>query len=176
MAKPAKIKKNAQSHRVPQNREEAVNMITSIGNNQRERQRLTADMDDEISVIRERYDKQINPLNTEIQELTDGLHTWAEANKDVLTNGGKTKTANMMTGEIKWRMRPMSCKAVRVKEAIEEIKQKGLAKLFIRTKEEINKEAILAAPDKVKGFSWISLEQGEDFVIEPFETNIEEVV
>jgi len=175
MAKVTRIKATAASHRVPQIREEVVNMIAEIGHHQRERQRLKADMDDQISAIREKYDKLINPHNVAIQQLTDGVHTWSEANKDSLTNGGKIKTANMMTGEIRWRLRPMSCKAVRLKEAIEEIKLKGLAALFIRTKEELNKEAILANPDAVKDCRWISLEHGEDFVIVPFETELEEV-
>ncbi len=175
MAKVAKIKAVAAAHRVPQSREEVVNMIAEIGSHQRDRQRLKADMDDQITAIREKYDKIITPHNEAIQQLTDGVHTWSEANKDALTNGGKIKTANLMTGEIRWRMRPMSCKAVRVKEAIEEIKQKGLAALFLRTKEEINKEAILANPEAVQGCRWISLEQGEDFVIVPFETDLEEV-
>lgn len=174
-AKGTKLKTAAVAHRVPQTRDEVVNMIAEIGSHQRDRQRLKADMDDEITIIRERYDKLLNPHNEAIQQLTDGVHTWSEANRDSLTNGGKVKTANLMTGEIKWRLRPMSCKTIRIKEAIEEIKQKGVAKLFLRTKEEINKEAILASPDKVKGFAWITLEQGEDFVIVPFETEIEEV-
>ncbi len=175
MAKVTKIKATAAAHRVPQNREEVVNMIAEIGNHQRDRQRLKADMDDQIAAIREKFDKQLAPHSEAIQQLTEGVHTWAEAHKDSLTNGGKIKTANMMTGEIRWRMRPTSCKAVRVKEAIEEIKQKGLAALFLRTKEELNKEAILANPDAVKDCRWISLEQGEDFVIVPFETDLEEV-
>lgn len=175
MAKAPKIKAAAAAHRVPQTREEVVNMIAEIGNHQRDRQRLKADMDDQITAIREKYDKQLAEHSEAIQQLTEGVHTWSEANKDALTNGGKVKTANLMTGEIRWRMRPMSCKAVRVKEAIEEIKLKGLAGLFLRTKEEINKEAILANPEAVKDCRWISLEQGEDFVIVPFETDLEEV-
>ena len=79
-----------------------------------------------------------------------------------------------MTGEIKWRMRPTSCRAIKLKEAIEELKMAGLTR-FLREKLELNKEAILADPDAVKDFRWLALEQGEDFVIVPFETEIEEV-
>lgn len=175
MAKVTKIKAAAAAHRVPQTREEVVNMIAEIGSHQRDRQRLKADMDDQITAIREKFDQLLTPHSEAITALTAGCHTWCEANKDALTNGGKVKTANLMTGEVRWRIRPTSCKAVRIKEALEELKLKGLAAQFIRTKEELNKEAILANPDAIKDCRWISLEQGEDFVIVPFETDLEEV-
>lgn len=174
MAKATKTKTAAAAHRVPQNREEVVHMIAAIGSHQRDRQRMKADMDDEITGIRETYDKELADHSAAIADLTAGVHIWCEANRVLLTNGGKVKTANLMTGEIKWRMRPTSCRAIKLKEAIEELKLAGLAR-FLREKQEINKEAILADPDAVSGFRWLALEQGEDFVIVPFETDIEEV-
>jgi hypothetical protein len=54
------------------------------------------------------------------------------------------------------------------------LKAKGL-KQYIRTKEEVNKEAILADPESVASCAWIKIEQAEDFVIVPFETELEEV-
>lgn len=175
MARAQKIKSAAAAHKVPQNRQEVVEMISQIGTHQRERQRLKADMDDQITAIRETFDSQLTPHSQAIESLTNGVHIWCEANRSVLTNNNKVKTANLMTGEIKWRMRPTSCRAIKLKEAIEEVKLAGLEKRFLRQKEELNKEAILADPDAVKGFRWLALEQGEDFVIVPFETDIEEV-
>lgn len=174
MAKVTRIKTQAAEHRVPQNREEAVKMIAEIGNHQRERQRLKADMDDQITKLRKEYDQLMAPHVEQIKSLTSGVHTWAEANRDDLTQGGKVKTANMMTGEIRWRIAPPSVVLVRVKEALEELKQKAL-KRFIRVKEEVNKEAILADQEAVQDCKWIQIKQGEDFVIVPFETELEEV-
>jgi phage host-nuclease inhibitor protein Gam len=174
MAKSSKIKAAAAAHRVPQNRAEVVNMIGAIGNHQRDRQRMKADMDDEITAIRETYDKDLAIHSSAIEALTAGVHIWCEANRSILTNNNKVKSANLMTGEIKWRMRPTSCRAIKLKEAIEELKMAGLTR-FLREKLELNKEAILADPDAVNGFRWLALEQGEDFVIVPFETEIEEV-
>lgn len=171
----AKVKTKASAVRVPQNREEAVNMIKQIGDNQRDRKRLQADMDDQITAIREKYQAQIAPHDTAIRDLTAGVHTWAEANRDTLTGGGKVKTADLMTGEIRWRTTPPSVKVIRVKEAIEELKKMFL-KRFIRPKEEINKEAILADQDAISGCEWLKIEQSEEFVIVPFETKLEEVV
>jgi phage host-nuclease inhibitor protein Gam len=170
----AKIKTKAATVRIPQTKDEAVSMIAEIGNHQRDRKRLQADMDDRLTAIREEYQKQLAPHEEAIKSLTSGVHTWAEANRSDLTNGGKVKTAQLMTGEIRWRVTPPSCKLVRVKEAIEELKTKKLTR-FIREKDEVNKEAILADQEAVKDCKWISIEQSEEFVIVPLETALEEV-
>jgi len=159
---------------VPQNRDEAVAAIARIGHHQRERERLKHDMDDQITRIREQYDALIQHHAEEIKALSEGVQTWAEANRAELTQGGRIKSANLMTGEIRWRMTPPSCRLVRVKEALEELKQRMLDR-FIRQKEEVNKEAILADPEAVADCRWIEITQHEDFVIVPFETNLEEV-
>jgi phage host-nuclease inhibitor protein Gam len=57
---------------------------------------------------------------------------------------------------------------------IEALKRLGLTR-FLRVKEEINKEAILAEPDAVRDVKGISISQGEDFVIVPLATELEEV-
>jgi len=174
MAKITRVKNQAAAVPVPQNRDEAVAAIARIGHHQRERERLKHDMDDQITRIREQYDALIQHHAEEIKALSEGVQTWAEANRAELTQGGRIKSANLMTGEIRWRMTPPSCRLVRVKEALEEIKQRMLDR-FIRQKEEVNKEAILADPEAVADCRWIEITQHEDFVIVPFETNLEEV-
>ena len=56
----------------------------------------------------------------------------------------------------------------------EALKSFGLER-FLRTKEEIDKTAILAEPDAVEHIKGISITQREEFVIVPFETKLEEV-
>jgi len=170
----AKIKTKAATVRVPQTKEEAVAMIAEIGNRQRDRKRLQADMDDQLTAIREQYQKQLAPHEEAIKGLTSGVHTWAEAHRADLTNNGKVKTAQLMTGEIRWRVTPPSCKLIRTKEAIAELKLLNLSR-FIRDKEEVNKEAILADQEAVRNCKWIAIEQTEEFVIVPLETALEEV-
>lgn len=174
MAKINRLKTKAAAVPVPQTRDEAVAAIAEIGRHQRERERLKLEMDDAITQLRERYEGLMSPHAAEIRALSEGVQVWAEANRAELTQNGRVKSCNLMTGEIRWRMTPPSCRLVRVKEALEELQQRMLNR-FIRTKEEVNKEAILADPEAVADCRWIEIVQHEDFVIIPFETNLEEV-
>ena len=75
---------------------------------------------------------------------------------------------------MKWRMRPPRVAIRAVDNVLETLKRLGLSR-FIRVKEEPNKEAMLAEPEAVAGLAGVKIEQGEDFVIVPFETELEEV-
>jgi len=131
-------------------------------------------MNDEIAAIKTRYEAEAAPHNELIKELRAGVQTWCEAHRDVLTKGGKVKTAAFASGEVRWRMTPPSVAIRGVEATMDLLKRLGLAR-FIRTKEEVNKDAILAEPDAVTGVSTISIKQHEEFVIEPFETSLEEL-
>ncbi|EEX6294434.1 host-nuclease inhibitor protein Gam, partial [Escherichia coli] len=69
-----------------------------------------------------------------------------------------------------WRLGNPSCSVSRdVEGVIEMLRRMGLER-FIRTKEEVNKQAVLAEPDAVKGVAGIKVNKGaESFHVEPFE-------
>lgn len=170
-----RIKTEAAGPAVPQTRDEVTASIAAIGVAQRQRQRIDAAMNDELAVIKAKHETAAKPFADEISALSKGVHLWCEANRDSLTNGGKTKTANLASGEVKWRMRPPSVGIRAVDAVLEALKALGLSRL-IRTKEEVNKEAILLEPKVVEHVKGISISQKEDFVIVPFESELEEVV
>ncbi len=121
------------------------------------------------SLPTEKYASQIAPLKTSIETLSKGVQGWCEANRDELTNGGKVKTANLVTGDVSWRQRPPSVSIRGVDAVMETLERLGLQR-FIRTKQEINKEAILLEPKAVAGVAGITVKSGiEDFSIIPFE-------
>ncbi|ENY9402412.1 host-nuclease inhibitor Gam family protein [Salmonella enterica] len=169
MAKPAKRIKNAAAAYVPQSRDAVVCDIRRIGDLQREAARLETEMNDAIAEITEKYASQIAPLKTSIETLSKGVQGWCEANRDELTNGGKVKTANLVTGDVSWRQRPPSVSIRGVDAVMETLERLGLQR-FIRTKQEINKEAILLELKAVAGVAGITVKSGiEDFSIIPFE-------
>jgi len=111
------------------------------------------------------------PKKTRLKTPTQGLHTWAEANRESLTQGGKSKTASLPSGELAWRMRPPSVRVTGADAVIEALRKFGLSR-FIRTKDEVNKEAILNEPQAVEHVPGISISQGEDFIVTPFEVEL----
>ncbi|EQA5795437.1 host-nuclease inhibitor Gam family protein [Escherichia coli] len=169
MAKPAKRIKSAAAAYVPQNRDAVITDIKRIGDLQREASRLETEMNDAIAEITEKFAARIAPIKTDIETLSKGVQGWCEANRDELTNGGKVKTANLVTGDVSWRVRPPSVSIRGMDAVMETLERLGLQR-FIRTKQEINKEASLLEPKAVAGVAGITVKSGiEDFSIIPFE-------
>lgn len=173
MATPAKnrLKAKAQLY-VPQSRDEAAADIRKIGDMQRNLLRETTAMNDSIAEIAARHQPVLDDLIYQIKALQEAVQGYCEANRADLTNDYKVKTANLVTGEVQWRQRPPSVSVRGVESVIETLTRLGLSQ-FVRTKEEINKEAILNEPEKVRGVAGITVVTGvEDFVITPFEQEV----
>lgn len=174
MTRATHVKANAARFPVPQSRDEVNEAIARIGLLQRERERIQADMNDELAKVRLRFEELATPLNEQIMGLTQGVHTWCEAHRLELTRSGKTKFYDFAAGEIKWRLRPPRVSLQSAENVLETLKRLGLTR-FIRVKEQLNKEAMLAEPEVVSGVAGVKIEQSEDFVIVPFGSNLEEV-
>lgn len=167
-----KLKKPAATY-APQTKDDAAADITKLGDLQRELSRMTADMNDNIAAITASWQPQLEGIKGMIEVLQQGVQTWCEANRSALTDGGKVKTANLVTGEVSWRQRPPSCQVRNAEAVLETLQRMGLGK-FVRTEEEVNKEAILNEPDAVRGIAGITVVTGvEDFTITPFEQKVE---
>lgn len=173
MSNKNRIKKAASAAFVPQNRDQVASAIREIGERQRELARLEAGMNDEIAAVKERWENTAEPHKQRVNELTSGVHIWCEANREAITQAGKTKTATFTTGEIAWRTRPPSVVVRGAEAVLDSLRRLGLTR-FIRTKEEVNKEAILNEPKAVASVPGISISQGEDFAVTPFEVELTE--
>lgn len=160
---------------VAQSMAEASAMVSRIGLLQRERQRIEAAMNDRLASIKEEHEAEALPLAQEIDRLTHAVQGWAMAHRDELTKGGKVKSAALAAGEIGWRTSPPKV-VVRGAEAVmDTLRRLGLSR-FIRTKEELNKEAILNEPAAIAGVPGLKIEQQETFFVSPFETELQEPV
>lgn len=157
-----------------QTREEVNAAIAAMGDAQRRRDEIATAMNDELAAVRARYEAQAAEQAAVIRELGQGVQIWAEANRNDLTREGRTKTAKFAAGEISWRTRPPRVSVRDADAVLQALKRLGLER-FVRTKEEIDKTAILAEPAAVEGVKGLTITQGEDFVIKPFETQLEEV-
>lgn len=173
MAK-ARMKTPAMGHNlVPQGREAAVAQIVRIGELGREIARRKADLNDALARIKEQAETASEPLRVEIRELTDGLQTWCEAHRNELTDGGRVKSADLGTGLVKWRLRPPKVTLRDVEGVIARLRLLGLQR-FIRTKEEVNKEAMQDEPQVAREVDGVSVgSAGEEFIVEPFEVELQ---
>lgn len=168
MSKPNKIKSKAAPY-APQTRDDTAADIRKLGDLQRRLLRAEADMNDRIAKVTAAAQPDIDALKEQITTLQVGVQTWCEANRDALTDGGKVKSANLVTGEVSWRQRPPSVAVRGADTVIETLRRLGLTR-FIRSRDEVNKEAILNEPDAARGVAGLNIVTGiEDFTIAPFE-------
>ena len=170
----AKVKaKRGHNLPVPQSREEAAAHIRTIGDTTRAIARIEADMNDALARIKEEAEAKAAPFRDLVGRLTEGVRIWCDANRDALTDSGKRKFADLGTGKVEWRNLPPKVTIKGVEAVIGAIKTLGLSS-FLRTKEEIDKEAMLREPDKARLVQGVSIgSEGETFAVEPFEAQIE---
>lgn len=160
---------------VPQTKDDCAASIRIIGDLQREFERLRANMNDAIAAITQEHQPVLSALHERVDGLQTGVQAWCEAHRVDLCgpNDKLGKTANLVTGEVSWRQRPPSVRIVGADTVAETLLRMGLGR-FVRVKQEISKEAILAEPDAVRGIAGISISSGaEDFIVTPFEAQAE---
>ncbi|MBU2575638.1 host-nuclease inhibitor Gam family protein, partial [Patescibacteria group bacterium] len=112
------------------------------------------------------------PRQEKVSELLEGLFAFAEAHRDELTEGGKRKTVEVPTGIFGWRTTPPAVSLRDIKSILASLVSLGLER-FIRTKEEVDKEAMLKEPEVAKKVKGVSIDQREEFIAKPTELEVE---
>lgn len=168
MPKPQRRKAPAADCPVPQSREAAAAQIAMIGALRRRIEKTKSDAEDKIAKIAEAVEEALSGPAAELAGLERGVQMFAEANRETLTGGGRVKFHDFATGRILWRLRPAKVNLRgKVEVIIERIKKLKLDG-FLRVKEEIDKEAMLADPDLASSIDGVKIASaGEDFAIEP---------
>lgn len=160
-------------------RDEVDTAIAEIGDLHRQREALATEMNGALATVKTSFEDRVAPLGEQIKVRQAGIQIYCEANRGELTRDGKTKTVKLGNGEVSWRAQPASV-VVRGKldVIIETLKKLRLVR-FLRTKIELDKQAILNDPKAAKlieGVSGLTIKTGgEDFVVRPFSSEIEEV-
>ena len=141
-----------------------------------------------ISEIQQKLAEQIEPLKQEIKKISLSIKRYTDDNREKLFKEGE-KTIKLETGDISYRS---AGKAVGVNSSVKLIESileqnnllearnkfvKKMDKVFLRTKLELNKDAILAKPESAKQITGVDVVDGaESFYIKPYATNTEMVV
>lgn len=155
-----------------QNREETEALIGRMGDLQRELARIQADYGDQAAALKAAAESRAEPLKAEIEAIISRVQGWCEANRMAITAGGKVKSAQLATGEVKWRALPPKVLIRGVDKMIEEARRLGLTQ-FIRVKSEPNKEVMLAEANLARTLPGVSIgSEGEEFAVEPFQPEV----
>lgn len=166
-----RLKVQAEAY-VPQTLDDCAADIRRIGDLQRQMIRAQTELNDRVAEITAAIAPLLESLKEQLKPLQAGVQVWCEANRNELTRGGKVKSASFVTGEVQWRQRPPSVSVRGVEGVLLQLVKLDLDR-FIRVKQEINKDAILAEPEAVRGVAGISVITGvEDFVIVPAEIDV----
>ena len=175
MAKPAKTRIKTSAQIAAQSKDDVIAYIREMGDVSREVKRLEATMNDGIAALQQQYADQSAPHNQRLEELQNAVQLWCEANRDALTDNGRVKFADLVTGIVKWRNNPPSVRITGVDAVIALLNADPELARFIRTKEEINKDAVLnerALFDQGQVPGLKIVEGKEYFVIEPHDQEL----
>lgn len=179
MSKRKGIKTKAIQHPVPKTRDAAELLLSEIGLLQTKVAIHQEKCSARVAGIHQAFNELVAPVNEEIEAKFQALHTWAETNRGELLKGD-AKTVKLASGALSWRRTPLAVKLTKVADVIKELKARGLER-FIRTSEEVDKEALLAChaddndPVIVDCIPGIKFTSREEFVAKPLESQIERV-
>ena len=161
--------------------ETVMNELALAVNNQR---KLAAQRDAMILTINQRYESPFAEVDQAIKAKTDALRVWAETNPDQFPKG--RKSVEMVSGILGFRTGTpklaLLTRAFNWDKVLKLLRAVSPWRNYIRTKEEVDKEAILGnysqTPDKpsmdmdLRRFG-LKVTQDETFYVEPKLAEIE---
>ena len=152
--------------------DECDGIILKIADCEQEVTKAEAAMNEKIQSIRDDYERKTNVTRAMKDGLTAELERFAKANKDAFE---KTRSKNMIHGAFGFRSTPPKTALLNRKyrwdTVLELLKKLGLVK-YVRVKEDVDKEAVLASyaakeiDDQKLAAVGLKIDQDEKFFID----------
>lgn len=150
-----------------QNKAELQTAISLLGEVRRDYASNKAQCDSEIAKIQAAYANVLSELESNEKELITQITKYCNEHYDELFSG-KSKTAKLTTGEISRRIKPDCIVVEDLELALLKLKELNLRE-FIRVKEDLNKNALLDAPEVINEIAGVKLQTGlETLLIKPY--------
>jgi phage host-nuclease inhibitor protein Gam len=150
---------------LPLDRHEVGRLIERLGVIRVMCQQHDAQCADDITQIKSFHASVVSELETEATALIILVQSYCEAHRLTLTDGGRVKTARFPGGSVGWRKCAPSISIEDAGLVLDELRKVGLRE-FIRTKESVDKDALLKAPAVAATIEGVTvLAGGEDFFI-----------
>ncbi|GLQ20476.1 host-nuclease inhibitor Gam family protein [Algimonas porphyrae] len=157
----------------PQSRAEAEEWMSRLQKVNIRIRDIDTDLREQSADLKVRAAAKVEPFINEKEIISKGLFAWAEANRDALTNGGKTKTIKLETGTVFWRQQPAKVTLRGVDKVLEYLSSNRLRR-FIRIKKEVDKDAMLREQTVASKIPGVSIKSaGEMIEAKPFEDTLE---
>ncbi len=167
-----KTKPKAPAIEAAQSKEDCARRIRAIGTLRREIIAIEGNLSAQIAVLKEAAEALATPFRERLAEQEQAVQAYCETNKDRLTQGGKKKSFDFGSGEVKWRQRPPSVRIRGIPAVIDALRELGLGR-FLRQKTEVDKEAMLKEPEVAAAVAGVTVVSGvEDFAIEPVDEKL----
>lgn len=175
--------------RIPQNRDEAAEMIAAFGAAAREVALIEAAMKENLIAVKKAAEAEAAPHVKTADQLFKGLSIYCEANRQVLLGNSGLKTVEFATGTVSWRHKPPKVSLTdesdniisRITEKAGDAMSRGdqatsLSYLnFVREKRELDKESMLKHPDLARTIDGVRIGRGgEVFEVKPFGAELSE--
>ncbi len=166
------------AEKTPQNSTQAQTMVSRMGEHLRrvrsvrtETKSKVEKLEEEIASLKAKAEAACDADIVIATQLAALLHAYAEANKDKLTKNNTVKTVTFTTGDsFRWFDTPPKVNILNEASFFAEVKQLKLDSLFIRTKEEPNRDALLANRDTADTLKSVDIDFRSLFEIKIKET------
>ena len=160
-----------------QSREQAEAAMDALALAAHRRDKLEAEMNVELTRVRARYESELAVLAEAIKNETARLRDWADSDPTLL---GKSRSIKLLHGTVGYRLGNWAVKLVRgfkAERAVALVKS-IIGPGYVRTKEELDKELLLADraryPAETLASCGLRLEQAESFYVTPEKTEAPE--
>ena len=162
-----RVKSNTPRINIPSTREEAEEVVREITEYKLRERQLKVEMDTEITAIKENYEARLATVSDRLTPLVQEIQAWAESHPAEFCD---KKSLELLHGVIGWRITPPALKTLRGftwAAVVDRLKVLGRGE-FLRVKEEVNKDSLLAVreSENLKTFGCQAVQEDE-FYVEP---------
>jgi len=164
--KASKTKRAGAEYAAPQSDSQASDTLAEIGALRRTLGGIDLELAAAVDAIKRDFEERAAPTKARAEAAEAALHAYCDVHRGRLTADGKRKFVDLPAGRVAWRVTPAKVTVRGVDAVMDALRRFGLER-FIRLKEEINKEAILAEKDAVASIAGISISQREEIIFEP---------
>lgn len=165
-ASPVRFRIKTRTTNIPSNRAEAAAHVADVGAAAREIAEIETRLKGAIEEAKRVASDKLAPYVALRDARVDELLAYATREREALF--GSSKTAELATGKLRFRLTPPAVTTASDEALIAELESRGLGHL-VRIKKSLDRDAIKAAWSKLKELAvpGLSLTQVDEFVVEP---------